>query len=248
MTLDAVRKTFTDWAPLYDATHGSALLKRREAVLALGLERGDRVLDLACGTGLNLAHLRERVGEEGHVTGVDLVPAMLRLANQRIARHRWKNVETREADAARLPFPEASFDKAICSFALNIIPDHVRAIREVERVLAPGGRFVSLEIQSTQGDVPGWLEHMAAVCAVDTRRQTLGPLQSAFTNVQVRRYWWGMISLAVAEKRAREPLASMGMTANVEVGTGEWTEGKRDGLENDLGLSSKPKESKTSSA
>src|SRR3972149_6935323 len=127
MTLDTVRRTFTAWAPFYDATHAWTLPGRREARLALGVRRGDHALDVACGTGLNFSHLHELVGEEGWVMGVDLTPAMLDIARQRIARRGWTNVEVREADAVQLPFADASFDKAICTFALNIIPDYVYA-------------------------------------------------------------------------------------------------------------------------
>jgi len=83
MTLDTVRRTFTAWAPFYDATHAWPLPLRREARLALGVQRGERVLDVACGTGLNFSHLRELVGEEGYVLGVDVTPAMLDIARQR---------------------------------------------------------------------------------------------------------------------------------------------------------------------
>jgi ubiquinone/menaquinone biosynthesis C-methylase UbiE len=200
MTLDAVRKTFTDWAPVYDATHAWTLLKRREARLVLGVQRGNRVFDVACGTGLNFAHLRELVGEEGYVMGVDVTPAMLDVAQQRIARRCWKNVEVREVDAAQLPFPDASFDKAICTFALNIIPDYVRAIEEVKRMLMPGGRFVSLEMRSNFHNVPGWLKPLAGICAVDLSHQTLDELQRVFADVRVRHYWMGMFFIAVATK------------------------------------------------
>lgn len=199
MTLDAVRKTFTDWSPIYDATHGW-LPKRREARLALGIQHGDRVLDLACGTGLNFPHLRELVGAEGRVMGVDLTPAMLDLARRMIAQRGWANVETREADVAQLPFPDASFDKAICSFALNIIPEYVRAIEEVKRVLVPDGRFVSLEMQSMMHSIPRWLQPVPHICAVDVTHQTLEELGRVFGDVQVRKYWLGMFFIAVATK------------------------------------------------
>ncbi len=200
-TVEAVRKTFTGWAPFYDATHAWTLPFRREARLALGAQRGDRVLEVACGTGLNFAHLRELVGDEGQVVGVDLTPAMLERAQRRIARHGWKNVEVREADAAQLPFPEASFDKAICTFALNIIPNDVRAIEEIRRVLASGGRFVSLEMGARVHAVPGWLKPLAGICAVDMSRQTPDELRRGFGAVQVRQYGMGMFFIATATKR-----------------------------------------------
>lgn len=207
-TTEQVRKTFTDWAPRYDATHAWRLLKRQEARLALGVQPGDRVLEIACGTGLNFPHLRQLTGDRGSLIGLDLTPAMLDIARRQIARHGWKNVEVREADAARLPFPEASFDKAFCAFALNIIPDYERAMAEARRVLVPGGRFVALEMQSMDlSSLSGWLGHLAhrlmGICAVDTSHHTLEAIQRAFGKVQVRRYLAGMVFVAVATKQGK---------------------------------------------
>lgn len=104
-TVEQVRETFTDWAPRYNATHAWRILKRREARLALRAQPGDRVLEIACGTGLNFPHLRQLIGDQGSLMGVDITTAMLNIARQEIARHGWQNVEVREADVARLPFP-----------------------------------------------------------------------------------------------------------------------------------------------
>lgn len=200
MNLDAVRKTFTDWAPVYNATHAWTLPKRRAARLALDLGPGDRVLDLACGTGLNFPHLRQLVGERGRVVGVDLTPAMLEVARKMIAARGWKNVEAREADAAQLPFPDETFDKAICTYALSIIPDYVEAIREVRRTLVPGGRFVSLEMRASLHSVPRWLQPLPGICAVDMTHQTLEGLRSVFGEVRVSHHWMGMFFIARAIK------------------------------------------------
>jgi phosphatidylethanolamine/phosphatidyl-N-methylethanolamine N-methyltransferase len=200
MNLDTVRKTFTEWAPFYNPTHGWTLPKRRTARLALGLRPGDRVLDLACGTGLNFPHLRELVGERGQVVGVDLTPAMLDIARKMIAMKGWKNVEVREADAAHLPFPDASFDKVIISFALNIIPEYMEAIEEVQRILIPGGRFVALEMRAAIHSLPAWLQPLPHICAIDMSHDTLKAIQHVFKEVEVHNYWLGMIFVAVAKK------------------------------------------------
>lgn len=200
MNLDAVRETFTDWAPIYNVTHAWTLPKRRAARLALDLKPGDRVLDLACGTGLNFPHLRELVGERGQVVGADLTPAMLDIARKMIAKRGWKNVEVREADAAHLPFPDASFDKVIVSFALVIIPDYVRAIEEARRVLVPSGRFVALEVRAGIHSLPAWLQPLPHICAVDMSHDTLKEIRRVFQQVEVHDYWLKMIFIAVATK------------------------------------------------
>ncbi len=206
-TIEQVSKTFTDFAPRYDATHAWRLLKRREARLALGVQPGDRLIEIACGTGLNFPHLRQLIGERGWLIGVDLTPAMLDIARRRVAHHRWKNVEVREADAAQLPFADATFDKAFCAFALNIIPEYERAIAEVRRVLVPGGRLVALEMRSIDmSSWSGWLGRMAhrlmgVVCAVNTSHRSLEAIQGAFGEVQVRQYLAGMVFIAVATKQ-----------------------------------------------
>jgi ubiquinone/menaquinone biosynthesis C-methylase UbiE len=204
-TLEQVRQTFTDWAPRYDATHSLALLKRHQARLALAIQPGDRVLEIACGTGLNFPHLRQLVGDQGALVGVDLTPAMLDIARDRIAQQGWKNVEVHKADAAHLPFPAASFDTVFCAFALNIIPEYEHAIAEVWRVLIPGGRFVALEMRSmNMNSVSGWLGRLAhrlmGVCAVDTSHQTLDAIQRTFGEVQVRHYLAGTIYIALTTK------------------------------------------------
>jgi demethylmenaquinone methyltransferase/2-methoxy-6-polyprenyl-1,4-benzoquinol methylase len=201
MNLEAVRKTFTDWAPIYNPTHGWTLPKRRAARLALALKPGDRVLDLACGTGLNFPHLRELVGKHGQVVGADLTAAMLDIARKMINRRCWTNVEVHEADAANLPFPDGSFDKVLVSFALNIIPEYQRALEEVRRVLIPGGRFVALEMRAGIHFLPAWLQPLPHICAVDMSHDTLSAIKRVFQDVEVSNYWMGMLFVAVAKKK-----------------------------------------------
>ena len=207
LDLNSVRKTFTDWAPWYDVTHAWTLPHRHAARLVLGVRRGNRVLDIACGTGLNFAHLHTLVGNEGRITGIDLTPAMLDIARRRIAQQQWGNMEVRAADAAQLPFPASSFDRAICTYALNIVPDYQRAIAEVARVLVPGGRFVVLDIKLSRTPAARWLRlaplfhRLAHVCAVDLGHHIVDELRLAFAEVHVQEYLAGVYFIAAADKQ-----------------------------------------------
>jgi ubiquinone/menaquinone biosynthesis C-methylase UbiE len=104
-------------------------------------ERADgRVLEVAIGTGLNLAHYPAEVT----ITGVELSPAMLAIARQRAA-ELGRTVDLREGDAEDLPFDDGSFDTVVCALSLCTIPDPAAAIGEMRRVLVPGGRLLLLD-------------------------------------------------------------------------------------------------------
>jgi ubiquinone/menaquinone biosynthesis C-methylase UbiE len=94
-------------------------------------------LEVAIGTGLNLPFYPQAV----RLTGIDLSPAMLSIARDR-ARNLGRAVDLREADAHALPFPDASFDTVVCTFALCAIPDEHLAVAEMKRVLKPGGALL----------------------------------------------------------------------------------------------------------
>jgi len=93
-----------------------------------------QTLEVAVGTGLNLPFYPP----ETELTGIDLSPAMLAMARQR-AGQLGRAVDLREADALALPFPDASFDTVVCTFSLCAIPGEQAAVREMTRVLRPGG-------------------------------------------------------------------------------------------------------------
>ena len=102
----------------------------------VGLRRGDRVLDVACGTGTVARQAKARLGEEGTVVGVDLSPAMLAVA-RRVA----PDIDWREGDAAALPVRDGEhFDVVVCQQGLQFFEDRCSPVREMYRVLADGGR------------------------------------------------------------------------------------------------------------
>jgi ubiquinone/menaquinone biosynthesis C-methylase UbiE len=111
-----------------------------DLVARAGLRPGDRVVDIACGTGIVARHAVDRVRWGGRVTGVDLNPRMLAVARE-VTTHLYPPIEWIEADVAALPLEDASFDVAVCQFAVQFFPDRRAAFSEIHRVLVPGGRL-----------------------------------------------------------------------------------------------------------
>ena len=114
---------FAQWAPMM--------------VDLANLREGQRVLDVACGTGVAARAAADGVGSTGAVVGLDLNPAMLDVAS-RVR----PEIEWRQGDAAELPFSGKSFDAVLCQSALFFFPDLNRALAEMVRVLRPGGVVV----------------------------------------------------------------------------------------------------------
>jgi ubiquinone/menaquinone biosynthesis C-methylase UbiE len=113
-----------------------------------GISAGQRVLDVACGTGALARAAAERVGPTGHVVGVDLNPAMLAVA----ARIR-PDLEWREGDVANLPLEDERFDAVLCLSALFFFPDAGAAVAEMARVVRVGG-VVGIQTYASLDDQP----------------------------------------------------------------------------------------------
>jgi ubiquinone/menaquinone biosynthesis C-methylase UbiE len=107
-----------------------------DLVERVGVETGERVLDVACGTGAVARVAAERVGDGGRVVGVDVNGAMLWVARARLPELEW-----REGSVLALPFADGEFDVAFCQLGLQFFPDRLVALREMRRVLTPGARF-----------------------------------------------------------------------------------------------------------
>jgi SAM-dependent methyltransferase len=99
-----------------------------------------RTLEVAVGTGRNLA----LYGDDVDLIGIDFSPGMLAVARRR-ADELGRTAQLREADAAHLPFPDASFDTVVCTLAVCAVPDRNAAIAEMHRVLRPDGRLLLLD-------------------------------------------------------------------------------------------------------
>ncbi len=145
--LDLSATFYGKCAGLYDlvATAPGIRSWRARAVETLALEPGDTVVEMGCGTGANFPYLREQVGSEGAVVGVDLVPAMLRQARTRIDREGWENVHVVQGDATQPPVSDV--DALISTFVVGMLDDPAEAVREWVRCVSPGGRVTLLNAE-----------------------------------------------------------------------------------------------------
>lgn len=150
----SVRAMFDDIAPTYDLLNGllsanQDALWRYRAAKRLCVRRGERVLDLCCGTGeLTREIARQAPGSE--VTGADFSARMLDIARDKDAKHDYI-----EADALDLPFGDGDFDAVAVAFGVRNFEDTRQGINEIARVLKPGGRLLVLEFMRPTNAVLG---------------------------------------------------------------------------------------------
>lgn len=138
------RYGWTKAAPYYDSGWQSQLRPAQDQLLEMAdLRSGERVLDVACGTGLVTLRAATQVTSAGHIDAVDLSEGMLERAEAMLAERNIHHVAFHQMDAEELDFPDDQFDAALCSLGLMYAPDPEVAIDEMYRVVAPGGRAVA---------------------------------------------------------------------------------------------------------
>lgn len=150
-----VRMMFSSIAHRYDVTNevlsfGIHRLWRRTAVRLSGAAPGMSVLDCATGTGDLALAFKRKVGEQGNVLGTDFCPEMLQTAPQKAERE-GLSVSFEVADVLSLPYADSRFDVASISFGIRNVDDPVQCLRELGRVVKPGGRVVVVEFGQPRG-------------------------------------------------------------------------------------------------
>jgi len=130
-------------APFYEQYWQAQLAPSRRRLLEMArLRSGERVLDLACGTGLITFPAADAVGAAGSVVATDIADAMVAHVSSEAATRGLPQVTAARMDAERLEYADGSFDVALCALGLMYVPDPRRALIEMRRVLRPGGRAV----------------------------------------------------------------------------------------------------------
>jgi ubiquinone/menaquinone biosynthesis C-methylase UbiE len=170
-------------AEIYETVFVPAMMGEwasRGVVLA-NLHAGERILDVACGTGVATRLAARSVGPEGRVVGIDRSSDMLDVARARARETAAAPIEWREGDAAALPVDDESFDVVLCAFGLMFFPDRATALKEMRRALKPDGRLTLL-VWGSISKCPGqlamkesWTRHFdAEATSLFERQHSLG--------------------------------------------------------------------------
>jgi len=204
---DSVARLYDRWSAhlgAYGIVERLSRPLRRDAVAALDLAPGDRVLDVGCGPGVNFELLREAVGPGGEVVGVDLSPGMVAAARDRARRNDWGNVSVVRGDVTALGVVDGSVDSALATLVLSTVPDGVAASARVRDALVPGGRLAVLDGRLPREGAVGVLRSVLAplyrrVAAFRPDADPLAALRESFPAVEVvETYDAGLSFLAVA--------------------------------------------------
>jgi phosphatidylethanolamine/phosphatidyl-N-methylethanolamine N-methyltransferase len=160
---DFVARVYENLAWVYDIVFGPTLHTGRvQAIKRMGIERGDRILEVGVGTGIN-ADLYPR---DCAVTGIDLSTSMLDKARERVARKGFRNVRLIEMDAADLRFADGSFDIVYAPYLISVVPDPLQVAREMKRVCRPNGRVIFLNHFRSANPMLAWIERAISPATV----------------------------------------------------------------------------------
>ncbi|MBU8879100.1 demethylmenaquinone methyltransferase [Bacillus sp. FJAT-29790] len=118
---------------------------RRDTMKRMNVQKGSKALDVCCGTADWTIAMAEAVGAEGEVIGLDFSKNMLKIGEQKVTDQKLKQVKLVHGNAMELPFPDNSFDYVTIGFGLRNVPDYMQVLKEMHRVVKPGGMAVCLE-------------------------------------------------------------------------------------------------------
>ena len=157
-----VERAYELLAPVYDFVFDWIFAPGRTAAIEqLALQRSDSILEVGIGTGLNLPLYPASC----RLTGIDLSQEMLDKAVERVQTLAMPNVILKVMDATSMSFGDNEFDKVVATYTISAVPDPVAVLREMRRVVKPGGILVILNHFRSERRVTGWIEDMLApVC------------------------------------------------------------------------------------
>jgi arsenite methyltransferase len=161
-----------------------------DPITLASLKPGQTVIDLGSGGGIDCFMAAKKVGETGHVIGVDMTPEMLEKARANQSRMGFKNVEFRLGEIEHLPVADSTVDVIISNCVVNLSPDKAQVFREAYRVLKPGGKFAVSDIvtdgplpQQIKDSLTAWAGCVAG--ALDVKEYISNLEAAGFTNIEL---------------------------------------------------------------
>lgn len=136
---NSIANAYSRWAPIYDFVFGKVFDPGRQAAIVAAEQVGTRILEVGIGTGLSLPDYSGRT----RITGIDISPAMLAKARDRVRQLKLDNVDGLSVmDAGHLALPDGIFDAVVAQFVITAVPDPEAALNEFVRVTKPGGEII----------------------------------------------------------------------------------------------------------
>jgi ubiquinone/menaquinone biosynthesis C-methylase UbiE len=205
--LERVVARYDRIAPWYRFGEWTILLApgfRRRAIARLKLKRGERIVEVGCGTGRNLPLLREAVGSDGEVIGVDASAGMLAQARKTISRRGWQNVTLIHQDAARLALADP-VDVAYFSLSYSVLPERAPALDAAWNTIRPGGRIAVMDAGIPENRLGRLLgpaaELVATVFPGDPYSEPWKDLARLSPSVHIERFQLDLYFLCTARKQ-----------------------------------------------
>jgi arsenite methyltransferase len=177
-----------------------------DPITLASLKPGQTVLDLGSGGGIDCFMAAKKVGEAGHVIGVDMTAEMLEKARLNQSRMGFKNVEFRLGEIEHLPVADNTVDVIISNCVVNLSPDKPQVFREAFRVLRPGGKFAVSDIvtdgplpQEVKDSLTAWAGCVAG--ALDVKEYLDGLKAAGFTNIELTPVYFDQETIDEAVKQ-----------------------------------------------
>ncbi len=179
---------------------------RKKAIKSLKLKKGDTVVEIACGTGLNFPFLVDYVGEEGKIIGVDISKPMLKKAKKRIERNEWKNVELIQNEASNFNFP-TKVDGILATFSITLIPEFDKLTKNASKALAKEKRMVIMDLKIPDNYLKYFsllgimLSKPFGVSKKELLKKPWESIQRYLNNMSMKEYYMGIAYIAFGIKK-----------------------------------------------
>ena len=168
---------------------------RKTAVESLGLKKGDNVLEIACGTGVNIPDLEKKVGKEGKIYAVDYVKEMAESAKKIIEKRNFQNVKVIQGDVSKIKLKE-KFDAVLSIIGISAVPDHISALKNIKSMLKKKGVFVVLDGKNFDKQ---WrflnfiIRIMRWSKSYDQKKEIIKDIKKIFKDTETKKYFLGSI-------------------------------------------------------